>query len=395
MSSQTASSYDQQTAIQAPQKKLGRLLILNVPISSFNQHLFVAMQRYWDLKIIDVPFPWWYEPLAKALTFHPLIHQWKERYQVAIERFHKSAPCFARRTRYCERQLPGLMEEADAVLQISGMFAPSGSVLDKPYAIFHDYTVKLAEREWPPWAPFKNRLDADAWYTLERALYHGAAKIFSASEYSRRSIVKDYGVPEDKTTWVGYGLPLESIPKVEKAYDGATILFVGYDFKRKGGLVLLKAFEMVRRAIPTARLVIVGPSRKNWPLDGPGRAFLGYVSNREQVKELFRKASLFVMPSLAEPFGLVFLEAMAYRLPCIGTTSNAMPEIIEDGVTGYVVPPHDAEALAGRMIHVLRKPDTMRSMGEAGRQRVLERFTCDKVSERITTHLQSILTGAP
>jgi glycosyltransferase involved in cell wall biosynthesis len=88
------------------------------------------------------------------------------------------------------------------------------------------------------------------------------------------------------------------------------------------------------------------------------------------------------MPSVYEPFGVVFLEAMAYRLPCIGSDRCAMPEIIDDGVTGHVVGAFDTEGLARRLLE-LSEPDRARSFGQAGHGRFLERYTWDGVAVRM------------
>jgi len=94
------------------------------------------------------------------------------------------------------------------------------------------------------------------------------------------------------------------------------------------------------------------------------------------------------MPSQYEPFGIVFLEAMAHGLACVASDRCAMPEIVEDGATGYVVPARDVEALAQRLLE-LADPGRAHSFGEAGRERFLEHFTWDAVAGRIVDALVS------
>jgi starch synthase len=110
-----------------------------------------------------------------------------------------------------------------------------------------------------------------------------------------------------------------------------------------------------------------------------------------ELSRLYSRSSLFVMPSLFEPFGLVFLEAMEHALPCIGSDRGAIPEIIEDGKSGLIAPAGDAAALAERIASLLRRPDTMRSMGECGRQRVRERFTWPRAARRADAELLEVL----
>jgi glycosyltransferase involved in cell wall biosynthesis len=166
---------------------------------------------------------------------------------------------------------------------------------------------------------------------------------------------------------------------------------VGYEFERKGGDVLLAAFERVAAEIPDAELLIAGPPRIPGPLPR-GARLLGRLAPR-QLRPVYTRASVFVMPSLFEPFGLVFLEAMEHKLPCIGSDRCAMPEIIVDGETGLLAPAGDAQALAERIIYLLRRPDTMRQMGERGRARVRQIFTWQVVARKIDERLGELLAA--
>jgi len=103
---------------------------------------------------------------------------------------------------------------------------------------------------------------------------------------------------------------------------------------------------------------------------------------------LYEHASVFAMPSIQENFGHVFLEAMAYKTPCIGTTVDAMPEIIEEGKTGFLVPPNDYKQLADRLILLLEDENLMRKMGEQGRERFKRYFTWDLVINRMNKQFE-------
>ena len=144
-------------------------------------------------------------------------------------------------------------------------------------------------------------------------------------------------------------------------------MYVGKDFSRKGGEYLLKAFNIVRKTIPDAELRIIGPELNKVP---DGVKCLGFVSKYDDkslsaLLEEYRKARVFVVPSLYEPFGISFAEAMAHRVPCIGTNICAMPEVIKNGVTGFVVPPADEESLADRIIQLLSSEEMCVEMGDA------------------------------
>jgi glycosyltransferase involved in cell wall biosynthesis len=229
---------------------------------------------------------------------------------------------------------------------------------------------------------------------FEREVYSGASAIFTMSGWLANSFVKDFGVPASKVHPVYAGINMPEPPVKEPGtYSRPSVVFVGKDFPRKGGEILLQAFAKVRREIRDATLTLVGPQLENLP---DGVTCAGYVSKTspaglEKLSEIYRSASLFVLPSLYEPFGIAFCEAMAHGLPCIGTNICAMPEIIDANNTGLLVPPRDADSLASAMIQLLKDEKACEQLGRAGRQRYEALFTWNKVTGRILSTLKSEL----
>jgi glycosyltransferase involved in cell wall biosynthesis len=100
--------------------------------------------------------------------------------------------------------------------------------------------------------------------------------------------------------------------------------------------------------------------------------FLGF---RKDVPDLMSAVDLLVLPSVAEAFGLVLTEALYLGTPVVASKAGGIPEIVSDGIDGVLVPPADAEALAGALAELLLDPDRRRRMAGAGRQKVQERFS--------------------
>ena len=255
---------------------------------------------------------------------------------------------------------------------------------------YHDGSLAEAIRS-PYWAGELNAREVDRALAYERKVYHGVDRIFTMSEYLRRSFIENFEVPAEKVYNVGGAINLEAIPgpAFGKSYDGSEILFIGVQFERKGGPQLLEAFRAVRSQIPRAILHIVGPRGLTIP---PGREagveFHGYLSksdpvDRARLEALFQRCSLFVMPSLYEPFGVAPLEAMAHQIPCVVTGRWALPEIVRPGVTGELVEAGRVDELQSKICTLLSDPDALRRMGEAGRNRVLEAYTWEHVVRRI------------
>ncbi len=308
-----------------------------------------------------------------------------------VERFYKSSLAYRFRSRNAARQLAALGPEVDAVVQVHALF----DLPDANTAIYIDCTHRQSAEHWPAWNPLTGD-DLQNWYRRERETYHRAAHLFAFCEPTRRSLVEEYGVPAERVTTTGAGVNLTVLPTVADAGETAanaapttppTILFIGNDFVRKGGLVLLQAFRAVREAIPAAQLQLVGTDPRITPQEGV--QVLGRIHDRSEVERLYRQASVFAVPSYFDPFPLVLLEAMAFGLPTVSTFTCGVPEIVVDGSTGTLVEAGDADALAGALIRVLSDPEWARSAGRAGRERVERLYTWDAVVDRMSPALLS------
>jgi glycosyltransferase involved in cell wall biosynthesis len=154
---------------------------------------------------------------------------------------------------------------------------------------------------------------------------------------------------------------------------------VGIDWERKGGPVLLEAFRKVLEALPDARLTIAGCSPE---VNLPNVEVLGKVP-RSEVSRLLRGVCVLALPSLREPHGVIVIEALVHGIPVVASKIGALPEMIEDGKCGRIVPAGDAGALAGALIELLGNPERCGRYGEAGRVRARERYSHEAVSRRM------------
>ncbi len=318
--------------------------------------------------------------LGAVVAFQPNLARWKEHYRA-------NPATFLLRSLKMRRWIAEQGGDLDLVLQVGALSKPA-SAGSLPYALYLDFTHALTRREWPARAPM-SRMESALWRRLESATYRDAVAIFTRSEYVKKSLLQDYGIPADKVSVVGAGVnvPLPDLREIGER-PTPTALFIGSDFLRKGGDVLLRAWPEVRRTIPDAELLILGPLASDHPA---GVTVLRTTWHRSTVLEAYTKARLFVMPSRCETWGDVFLEAMAYGLPCIGTTADAMPEIIEENVTGFLVPSGDTEGLTQRVISLLGDAARARQFGLAGRARLEQRFLWSLTVDRMLAALDRTL----
>lgn len=182
--------------------------------------------------------------------------------------------------------------------------------------------------------------------------------------------------------------------------EGFTVLFVGAMQASKGVFTVLEAaatLEASRR--PRFMFGGEGPDmeriREASSAAGLGDdvAFLGRIP-RERMPGLYQAADVVVLPSRQEAFATALLEGMASGRPCVGSAVGGIPEIIEDGHTGFLVPPGDSRALAGKIDALAGDPAAASAMGRAGRQRAEEHFSWPGVARRIETVYRQALVLA-
>jgi glycosyltransferase involved in cell wall biosynthesis len=160
----------------------------------------------------------------------------------------------------------------------------------------------------------------------------------------------------------------------------------------KGHATLLEAMRRVLIRCPAARLVIAGraavdPTGRHAALQrhieelGLGKV-VRLVGFRRDIPELLAAADICVLPASAEACGRVLLEAMAMATPVVATASGGTPEIVRDGVTGILVPPGDAGAMATALENLLQDPTRAGSMGAAGRERAVAHFSIEAHAEK-------------
>lgn len=221
----------------------------------------------------------------------------------------------------------------------------------------------FARHRWCPWyyrRDYVDWLQRWAYYSfvtlLERRALRGLKALTANSNATAETISARYGIPRERITTIYLGLDLKIQP-VNDALEAERlanpkIIFVGGNMQRKGLPSVLRAMQNLIQLYPKLRLQVLGKNQNLAKMQQLAAKlgvsehvdFLGWVSP-EKVGYYFRNAAIFVMPSLMEGFGLVFLEAMAAGVPVIGGNVGGTRELIEDGVNGVLVEPNSSKML--------------------------------------------------
>jgi glycosyltransferase involved in cell wall biosynthesis len=309
-------------------------------------------------------------------------------------RFHLGGTAFHQRSAQAATMLDRVRGWADAAIQIGApAYLDGGAVGNIPHVIYSDASALFAKRG----SPFSglSSLDEQTINELarrERQVYDAATRIWTMSDALARSFVEDFGLSPAKLRTIYAGPNLDLTGGVGEAdatgspnETAPSILYVGKDYERKGLRVLVEAFSRLRPRVPDATLQVVG-ANPAWAAQ-PGVVLHGFVpsatpTGAQTLRRLYREATVFCLPTRYEPFGVSFVEAMLAGVPCVGVRAWAMPEIIEDGRTGWLVPRDDVAALSDALAQALLHRKESAAMGSRGRERALREFTWDRVAER-------------
>jgi glycosyltransferase involved in cell wall biosynthesis len=347
--------------------------------SGSSRYFFYALKEKGYLyKAISAELPTMTELFYKIKSFHPSGEKWRFRYEINTKLYEQM-------TKIGLAKISQMGETDYNILLQVGAWYDFSTRPNKPTISYHDGNLATLLNSPYGYPKIRNSLIRQA-LDYEKRVYQKLDHIFPMSQWLADSFVKDFEIDTDKITPVGAGINLPfTKPVSAKKYELPRILFVGVQFDRKGGRYLLDAFQRVRREIKHAELVIVGPSLKDLPegVRNVGRISKADWKGLNVLLDQYVNASIFVMPSLYEPFGIVFAEAMAHRLPCIGTQVCAIPEIIDDGVNGFLVQPRDSKELAQRILDLLKDAKACNEFGENAHTKYSQNYTWEAVADKI------------
>lgn len=216
-----------------------------------------------------------------------------------------------------------------------------------------------------------------------------ADHIFVASTATKKSLL-EAAVEDKRITILPYGAPVEYFfpqPKKDKAFRA---IFVGQIGLRKGVHYLLSAWKQLD--LPESELLLVGANNfpEAWFARQRGNCrWVGYVPHI-LLNQYYSQADVFVFPSLVEGFGQVILEAMACGLPVITTLNTAGPDIITEGIDGFIVPIRDVSALKEKLLWCRNHPEALARMGQAARRKA-ESLSWDLYRAKLSNKIGELL----
>lgn len=258
----------------------------------------------------------------------------------------------------------------------------------------------------------KDRWKGATHILVDRVLAHWTDVIVANSHSVKEFTTQYEGLSAEKFAVIHNGIDVgRFIPNQKKRLatrtelglkpDTPTLAIVGRLTMQKGHHYLIEALSAIRAQFPDLRLLIVGDDN---PFDvSTKEAIFRRVENlkltenviflgqRQDVPDILNATDIFVLPSLWEGFGLAIAEAMAAGKPVVATKVDGIPEVVENGVTGILVPSKSPEAVADAIIYLLNNREKAEVMGKLGRERVQRFFAIDKMVGKWDELYQSLI----
>jgi glycosyltransferase involved in cell wall biosynthesis len=348
------------------------------------QYLFQSIKDHFEIVDIFNGQLNWYENIINSLqSFNKSPTLWRQKSYANFWLFRKLS-------KKAQSFILNNQHKADLVFLhgITYDAIPTGCTLKS--IAYSDYTYQLSaqHKEYGRF-PFEGN-EVFCWLEFEKRILDKLDLICTHSRFTANSLKKHYNIPVEKIRVVGGGLNFEKLPAAKKyELDSPSrafqLLFIGKEFYRKGGDILIEAFHLARKKIPDMNLNMLThlPPGSQFNLDNIRILNPSIISDRKRFSENFQNADAFALTSRMETWGDVLIEAMAFELPCIGIRQMAMAEIIDHQKTGLLVNVGEVEELSQAIIKLAQNIELRRSLGQTGRQKVAKQFIWSQVVKRI------------
>lgn len=257
-----------------------------------------------------------------------------------------------------------------------------------------EFANEILKREYDSLGLRKERYNKESDYDLRMVTYEHADCILCPSEFVRSSFISKGFAPE-RLIKVNFGFPAIEVNTGKKQEDDTfRVLYVGQIHYRKGLRYAIEAFKKLKH--PKKEFVIVGPKTAVTGLEKtqiPDNVVFTGVLKGNELKKQYQNASVFILPSLEEGLALVQGEALAYGLPVLITTNTGGSDFVKDGREGFIVPPCDAELLAGRLQQMADDRLLLQGMSAAALHTAKTLGSWDIAAEKLISELTEILSG--
>lgn len=290
------------------------------------------------------------------------------------------------------RNISLLKNQFNTLLMVGSWFNPFCGVQSKTkfYTYIDQSCNKVADKNDMDHASLqKPRIQ----FNLKQySTYKRCSKIFCMSDWAKGQILESHPIETNKIFKVGWGpIGLNLLnDNVDVNTKSQNVLFIGHEFYRKGVDLLRQSLPKVIREIPNVKYKIVGANTDNLKLE-PHKNFelIGHIKDPIKIRNLYLSSSIFVLPHRFDRSPHVLIEAMSAGLPIITSNQGAAPEVVKEGINGFIIDVEDVNQLSEYIIKLLKYPKLCQEFGIISRQIVMEEYTWKAIAKKIIKHIEN------
>jgi glycosyltransferase involved in cell wall biosynthesis len=204
------------------------------------------------------------------------------------------------------------------------------------------------------------------------------------SNWAKKGYIRD-GVDQSKINVIPPTFTTTTNKRTE--HSSRNLLYIGRDYYRKGGDVVLKVFENLKKSFEDVHLTFVGRIEDLAALEKVERdkniSHFDHVSGSELHKRIFPMSDIFILPTTAEAYGMSVLEAMSNGIPVVASDISAIPEVVEDGVDGYLADPSSVQSFTSACARLLDNEQKRSKMGQNAKEKLVREFSKEKIGRKL------------
>ncbi|MEX2531211.1 MAG: glycosyltransferase family 4 protein [Gemmatimonadota bacterium] len=249
-------------------------------------------------------------------------------------------------------------------------------------------------------------------YRVLRATGGAPDRVVCVSDAVRDVVLAKEGLDEAKVVVIRNGIPLPPTPPTPEdrasarralgLEKGDPVVGMAANLNRavKGVEYFVESVPLILEAVPDTRFVIAGDGSTRAALEAQAESLgvsdrLNFLGFRTDMDRIYPAFDVSVLTSLSEGLSITILESMSSGIPVVATAVGGNPELVEEGRTGFLVPPRDPDAFASRVTEVLANPELGRTLGAAGRNKVAQEFSLSDVAGRYAGLYEALLDRGP
>ncbi|MBL0055032.1 MAG: glycosyltransferase family 4 protein [Chitinophagaceae bacterium] len=356
-------------------------------------HAHQAIQKHFETELFFYQWPW-------RVREYLLLHK---QFQKALGK--KAAVEFL--TRYA-KYFSGRLEKDLNGRKVDVLFVPSAPQLIAfckttiPIIYLTDATFQQLQGYYPSFSGMAGYNIREG-IEMDKRAFENAAHCMVASEWTRQSAIRDYGIPVEKISVVPLGANLEAIPENlnwKKPNSGTCrLLFIGVEWERKGGQIAMDTFDHLQKQGIAATLTIIGsvpPGYGEGMERRQGLTIIPFLDKHEpgdarKLDEIYRNSDFLLLPTRAECAGVVFSEASAYGIPSVTTQTGGVSSYVQEGINGFALPlTATAADYAARIRDLLDHPEQIRQLSDGSRKYYEENLNWDSWGKEFKAIVEKI-----